>query len=1506
MKRIPLLLACALCAFASPLVLKNEFLELAVESKGGRVTHLAWPGKVEEVTAGDGLLGDNFHHVEQAKFFLTGLPYQMEKEEHGVFLSANHRGGGIDFMRLGKRITLAPGETVVHVTYDFHNLSAAMAANEYAFWSQNFINGASGNVNAFFPESQGITRVPVKNAGLKFAYYKQPSRGWCGFAREEGGGMAMAMDYKLLQQFYGWYGGSETTQEFYFDKIRIPQGESVTTDIELILFPALKRISGAGGGLVGELSFSREGGNSTNQAIRLSLYSGRKQKVKLVFTRRLLRDGKPVKISERTVDFKATEIKEIGFSHNFKAFPALFDIECRAYAENGALLAIFNEPLGLGASTISYRMLPQENRPGKTAPEIDLQKFDNSRQTPHIEWAKPLAGGKIRMIALTPYTSYREVAELAQRLDVEILSTLFVAQGRPQNATGDYFGLLSEADINHNINDLLQKEADVILLAGVNLEKLTPGQRQEILRKVENGCGLILTGSAGQHPDIKELVPFKPSTQRNYPRSVPVRVVNHFMTTTVPWNLIPATTCVPYENRGEMLVKVGNYPYLAVSRHGKGMIVQLSYICSGGEGRMVSGLTPQLDYPLPKSLFHEYQEIYQLMFAKLIAGAAGRDKGCCFDTLSATRNGLRYTVKLTLKNRPENGGKHTVTLVAWNRDSEELTRAVHEIDASVESYALTLPAKAWNGQTLIQVTLRNPAGEVLDFGGVTSTRLPMARIHSLTADKTHYQEGEEAVFTLKAAVEQRPAEYRWFLKDAYGRLVNQGRAEAQNAASFTVPIRSSLASRYYTFTCEMWLNGAPVDRHLVKFTATPEKSKRVWDDFEAGIWITPYTYDALRPWLHGFFADSLRQMHIRNIMGNSRVVDQVFAMNNNFNPSFYQSSGMRPARVPKEYNRTQNKMLLVRKPCLSSPAFQNQMRTQFEALGKKNAAFGNRFYWFGDELSLTGYWSSPIDFCFSPDCMKAFRLFLKKKYGTPQKAAEQWGTNFTSFEQFIPETYPEARQRKDGNYSAWADHLEFMDQLLCEYIGIFLHQGLKKGDADAIGFISGPQGPSAYGGNSWDIQSLVHDGLMSYTIGGLDEIIHSFNPNLVDIPWILGYAHYDEKVCYNLWKALQHRVNGAMGFSMASLVRPDGTLSRSGQAVARYLPEITEGFGKLVLNPLKMPPSPEIVILYSQPSIRAAYIRGMAKRHTDLRLKYIQLCRNYGIPFRFISPAEIESGLLQKTPSVKLLILADAQALGDKTLEKCAAWQAAGGHLLLEGAFAELDASCRTLKNRPLAEKIASQAIVIPLDDSYSTIFAKPGAMRSTTESKKLENQRRLFGEALAKSGITPFCRLLQKDGKPFLEAEMEIFEDPQKNRYVMAVCKEQQAVELEAKFASSAIVRNIRQKGNLLFNGNPFFFALLPEEEATAVPEVTASPRNPDGSYSFTVNCHIKRDTVLRVTLRNPKGEIVPHYGTNLLAPGGKASFSWTPALNDTPGDWKIEFREIVGGKLLHATIKL
>lgn len=1489
-------------AVGAELKLENELLSLSVNPTGGRINRLELRAPALELTSGDGLLGDNFHHVPEAKFFLTALPYTVSQTGNKLELRANHRGGGIDFLELSKTIELAPGETMARVRYRFHNLPASMATVEYGFWSQNFMGVPGREMNCFFPCLNGIQTVPATRAGTPFTYYKKPSRGWLGYALPEGGGLAVTMDYALLDQFYGWFGDNGCTQEFYFDKFKLAQDESRETELELIAFHTLKRISGAGGGLVGDMHITELPGNGTGHRIELELYSARAQEIRLEFTGRRLRDGEPDKIAERKVSFdQGGMAKAVSLEHNFRVSPAILDVEARAFDADGKLLAIFNAPLGIGTGTLSYRMRPELDRPRDKGAQIDLQRVDRELKPSGIEWAKPLAGGRLRITALVPYQSYPEVAELAAGLDAELYTTLLMAQGRPANTSGDYFGLLSEADLSDNLDALLQKPCDVILMAGINADKLSAAQRQDILSKVEAGCGLVMIGCNGKDQTLAAVSPLKTGTEKNYPKAPPRKTREGFLATAIPWEFLPVTTCLPLVADGEVWAKVQGLPYLAIRPQGKGRVAALSWISSGGQGRMVGGVTPELAWPLPGAYYRDYPACYYLLLAKTLLAAAGRDGNMQFSAINAVSAPGKFTLEVGLDRIPPDPGQCSITLFTRSRDGVELARCEYRfVPQAVQSFKLL--TKAWNGPEMIGLILRNAQGEVVDFGAVPGLRLPMARIHSLTADKTHYQEGETAVFTMKAAVEARPAEVRWQLCDAFDRVVRQGAIPAAADMAITVPIRSSLKSRNFTLIAEMFLQGEVVDRHLAKVTATPAPEKLAWLDYEVGLWITPYSYEATRSWLHPELAKAFRAMHVSMIMGNGRDVDLDFALQNNFEPTIYQSNGMRPSPVDKNFHKTQDKMLLKRSPCLSDPAFRAEMQKCFAELGKKYQEQSVRFYWFGDELSLTGYWSSAIDFCFSPSCLAHFAEFLKKKYGTVEQANAQWGTGYSDFKEFIPATLPEVRERKDGNFSAWADHLEYMDQLLAEYITFFTGQtALRAGDPGARSFISGPQGPSAYGGNNWALQGPAYTGLMSYPFGGLQEILHSFAPETIDLPWILGYANYDGKVCYELWRSLQLRAKGAMTFSAASIIRSDYSLSRSGAAAARYLPEIVEGTGKLLITALREMP-PDVEIVYSQPSIRAAYVANRAKPHDEVRRQYITLCRNFGIPFRFTSEAEIEKGsLTQHQP--RLLIFPDSAALSDRTLAALSDYLKNGGTVLADGNFAIMDASCRMRPDRtlPAGEKLLRHD---SLEVHYYDFWNNPALQRESRENAVLAETRAWFKSVLDKAGIVPRCKLELADGSAYLDAEIALFADARANTYVIAISKESQPVTVTARFAPEAAQTvDIRHAGTALKDDNPLFFALLAKSE-DAMPALTVSGAGRD--FVLNADLNARRDTVFRLTVRDPKGNESSCYGANLAAPGGQSRHPLEFALNDVPGRWSVEVRDVVTGKTATQTIEV
>lgn len=1476
----------------------NQYLRLLINPVGGRIEKLYFKPEKLDLTSAEGLLGDNFHHVPDAKFFLTRKLYDYEAGTNSIRLQAHHTGGGIDFMALEKTIRLPENEATVTVDYSFTNLPAAMADIEYGYWCQNFSGVPDKKKNWFFPCLNGIAMVAGNTDGGQYSYYKQPSRGWVGFAYHDGGGLAMTMDYALVNQFYGWFGSSDTTLEWYFDKIKIPVGKSLDTSFEFIPFTVLKKISGAGGGLVGDVAIDFEKSDSRTRFISFQIYSGKKQQIKLEVTARHLRDGKPVKIAETRIDFEhPCIIKNYKLTHQFNAAPALFDIEARAYDVSGKQLAIFNAPVGIGMGTLSYRMQEEIKRDREKKPQIDLSKFDNTLNTPHIEWAKPLVGGKIKIFGLTSFPAYRELAELAQRLDVELSSTLWLERGRPSNVSGKYFGLLTESDIMDNLDNLLLQEYDVIVLAGINYDKLGFSRQQEILHKVKAGCGLVLISCGGESRDIPAISPFPEKPGKRYPKEVPRKVQEGFLSTAVPWDLIPATLCSAYESKGDVYAKVGNFPYLAMCEYGAGRVIALSYAANGGQGKMVGGITPELDYPLPGVEFKDYFELYQLILAKAVAAAAKRDHEYQFGKITATHENDHLIVKITFRNKPATAQPMILTTFARNRDNQELTRSAYSFESGDEC-AFKIPARNWGGKQLLGLILRNGQGEVLDFGAVSMEKHPSARITGVLPDKVHYQEGDHARFEVNVSGPDNMHQLTWNLKDAYGRIISAGKCTAREQNIFEVPIVNNLKMRSYVFTAELLVNEKIVDRLQVPFFATPSNDKTVWDDYEVGLWITPHTYDALRGYLQPFLADKMHEMKIATVMGNIREVDQKFAMRYNFNPTLHQGAGTRPASLPEEYRKSNNKMLLQRNPCLSSPDFRSEMRSLFENLGRQYQDKGLRYYWFGDELSLTGYWSSAIDYCFSPSCLEQFRRFLLDKYGSLNAINKQWETNYKNINEVLPDTAHETRRRKNANHSAWADHLEYMDRLLCEYIDFFTGQGLRSGDPEALGFISGPQGPSAYGGNNWYLQSKAYSGLMSYPWGGLQEILHSFHPGTIDLPWILGYANFGGTACYELWKSLAMRAKGAMAFAAANMINPDFTLSESGRAAAEYLPEITDGIGKLVLNALAERPAPEIMIVYSQPSIRSAFIQGRAREHENLRWKYVMLCRNFGIPFRFVADDQIEKGMLAEVRPA-LVVFPDANALSDGCLKQIGDYVKRGGKVLSEGNFFGMDASCREIPKRalPPVQRIGQAG------SGYYDAWSKPLFQRNENDWKILDNDRRAFAEVLKYAGIVPLCRVLQADGTPFLDAELDIMADRQGNRYVLVISKEENPADVKLEFSAGKYVRDIRGAGSRLVNSNPIFVALL---EAREDAPLSLAAHGAGREFELNIDAGYARDTVIRLTVTAPDGREVRWYNANLNAPLGKASHKLRFALNDLPGEWKICAREIVSGRTAETIIRI
>ena len=113
--------------------------------------------------------------------------------------------------------------------------------------------------------------------------------------------------------------------------------------------------------------------------------------------------------------------------------------------------------------------------------------------TPHMEFARPLVGGPVKVLFITSQTTGRDVVELWERMDIDFAAVV-LSSG---DDVADDFPLTTAVlgqttpEKERLLDRYLDGKYDVICLAGVMLDKLPDKARFKILRAVKNGTGLF-------------------------------------------------------------------------------------------------------------------------------------------------------------------------------------------------------------------------------------------------------------------------------------------------------------------------------------------------------------------------------------------------------------------------------------------------------------------------------------------------------------------------------------------------------------------------------------------------------------------------------------------------------------------------------------------------------------------------------------------------------------------------------------------------------------------------------------------------------------------------------------------------------------------------------------------------------------------------------------------------------------------------------------------------------
>jgi len=961
------------------------------------------------------------------------------------------------------------------------------------------------------------------------------------------------------------------------------------------------------------------------------------------------------------------------------AFDAVQAGERRAYDRGRALV--------LALAILSGFTLAEE--PKLRFPDL-FHRLSHELVTPHIPWAKPFAGRKLKAVMIGPRWGHRETVELMERFDIECVPVM-LQDAASLWCEGRHWGheqvpSIWEDAVRKDIQNALEGSYDLIVMGQVPAKQFPPEFIELLLTKVKNGAGLVYLwpnhlshtkllnafreglsdGPDAVVPDAAALSPegpdgegdeddevdesdFKPDGGKGeFPKSL------EFLTTGVPLEYLPG---FGISDRTVDAPKV-----ITVREVGKGRAVCVDY--RGGSGDQY--LTPADNVDLR----YEY---YQSFIIKAILTAARAEPNVVFEEFSPSvpgtelsfkvRNtGTSISVKIALAVRSPQAlhrlPRHPVPVPGIGQTAPSL-EPVH-----AEKKDLRLP----KGLTPVRFGLPElPRGNYfLDVGicsekgnlnwatsvlkvepalGITDLRVEPEVIDLLTGD-----EHELRVAANLSAPAPGKASLLVAAIDNHDRLlsVKEVPIEEGAAAAETTLRVADIRSTLVKVRAEVRVGGRTADIRTAFVTTT----HRDWDDFTFFCWggvgggyvgrhrgrvLAQLGVDAVRG---GASIGSLRVADLRCIADLTRFNSAV-----------------------------EDKIL---QPCHNDFEFRKGLHDRVRDAVRSYSKFDVFGFMCGDEW---GYMETNTghDACWSEHCKAKFQMWLEERYETIGALNQQWDTRYESFEDIMPITAADARKQakaKGDNYSPlidqWVNNFEtFADTFR------FCAEAVRELDPHRRMGYSTPLWNWWYRGYNWpDI--VPHCGFAS-PYGPWGDITHSEAARSFCKPGTVLSNHYGSYVTPQLhdedhfrmvpYAILLNGFGNAFWYStwgneggISPSLDPYPCLERSSESIR----EIKNGLDRLFLASKRLHDG--IAIHYSMPCYLFSFL--VSGPHVPWRMNsLIYALEELGYQFNFVSKKQIEEGALD---DYRALILPVSQCIGTREAEQMKRFVENGGLLIAD------------------------------------------------------------------------------------------------------------------------------------------------------------------------------------------------------------------------------------------------
>ncbi len=653
-------------------------------------------------------------------------------------------------------------------------------------------------------------------------------------------------------------------------------------------------------------------------------------------------------------------------------------------------------------------------------------------------------------------------------------------------------------------------------------------------------------------------------------------------------------------------------------------------------------------------------------------------------------------------------------------------------------------------------------------------------------------------------------------------------------------------------------------------------------------------------------------------------------------------------QAKKLYQEDPNSLAAFKRhPSFWDPYWRKLVHDRGVATAERLAPYRPYFYSLADESGIAEL-EAAWDFDFSDESLVPMRRWLQTQYGSLGALNQEWGTNFTNWNLVMPLTTNQAMKRTDGNYAAWADFKEWMDISYADALKMGV-DAIHEGDPQAYVNIGGGQMPG-WGGYDYSRISKVLNAIEPYDIGRSVDIVHSLNPNMVIMSTSFAAGDRERQ---RVWYELLHGNRGLIIWDEGEkYVQKDGQPSAIGKQAGELYDAIRGGEGALIIN--SHPINNRIAIHYSQPSLRTQWMlerrpdgdawmtRSPAyERSTNdfmrLRESWCNLIEDEGMQPNFVSYDQVEQGDLLKG-GYHVLVLPESSSLSKAEANAIREFVAQGGVAIADGIPGTYDEHSRKLPTSSLADLFAGpdteQMNVHPYGKGKAILLNVDiiSYLQNRLEGKE-GPVHQLIEQLLRSNDVRPTFAVEDAAGHPVVGIDVHVYADGGTRIIALQSNPQLRVNELgpadfrsNERFTKPTTVhlhlpnamylydtmanKNLGENKELTMTVGPYDPTILVASD-TPLPQMQVSaPQQVQRGTIANVAIHAAPSqadlSIFHVDVVDPKGNRQVFYSGNVIARQGSGVKSIPFAVNDTPGKWTIDVRDVMSGQNVQQTIDL